>query len=94
MGLLDNILTALDHWGEWKQIRATPSKIVELEKRISELESKLRRAPGEACPKCGALEFRIQRSDTAQHPLHRTHRTHYWKCKECGYEDERTMKNV
>lgn len=71
------------------------TKVEELEKRVAELEARLKRAPGEACPKCGALEFRVETSG----PLSGTGavallgqmgaREHKLKCGECGYTDRR-----
>jgi ribosomal protein L37E len=93
MSVLTDILATLDRWEEWKKIRETPSRIEALQKRIEEIESKLKRAPGEACPRCGALEFRVEKSERARPPFHRTGRTHYLKCKDCGYGDERTINS-
>lgn len=58
--LTGDILDVLKRWDRWRRIDETPERIDALEKRIAELEVKLQRAPGEACPKCGALEFRTE----------------------------------
>ena len=90
MTLLADILSALDQWDEWKEIRETPAKVEELQRRIAELEGRLKRA-GQACPACGALEFRIEKSVAMQPPFGALGvREHHWKCKKCGYTDTRT----
>ena len=58
MTVLSEVTELLRRWDVWKRVEAAPERIDELERRLVNLESKLKRAPGEACPKCGALEFR------------------------------------
>jgi ribosomal protein L37E len=90
MAFLDNVLSALDHWPEWKKLRATPAKVDELEQRIVALEARLQRAPGEACPSCGALAFRVEKSEPSQTSFADLGaRDYHWKCQECGYGDVR-----
>ena len=50
-----------------------------------ELEKKLECCQGEACSKCGALEFRVERSEqiTMIGNLHKL----FMNCKECGFEE-------
>ena len=91
MSFLADVIAAVREWSEWKKVAETPARIDALEKRLAELEKKLQRAPGSACPSCGALAFRIERSEQAQGALrHVGARLHYWVCKECGYTDKRT----
>jgi hypothetical protein len=70
----------------WEQIVGTPEKVVQLERRVAELESRLQRAPGEACLHCGALAMRLDRT---QKPMIWTHKygalEYHWKCGECGF---------
>jgi hypothetical protein len=75
----------------WKQLgalRDTPQQVAALEKRVAELESRLQRAPGSACQHCGALAVRVEsvRAD----PNFSSFRVYRLKCKECGFEDEKT----
>jgi predicted Zn-ribbon and HTH transcriptional regulator len=58
--------------------------ISDLQKRVAELEKRLERAPGEACPHCGALAFRVH--DSAPAGMGRLRRE--MKCGECGFEEE------
>lgn len=72
----------------WEQIKLAPEQIAALEKRVTELESRLKRAPGEACPRCGELEFRVERAAPSQDAFAELGvREHFLKCKQCGFED-------
>ena len=89
MSLLTDILEALKGWNRWKQIEGAPEKIEALERRVTELESRLQRAPGEACPRCGALDYRTMESrpvaDAAFAKLGA--REHVKRCGACAFED-------
>jgi ribosomal protein S27AE len=61
VGVTD-IVELLKRWDRWRRIDEAPERIDALEKRIAELEAKLQRAPGAACPKCGELDFRTDRT--------------------------------
>jgi predicted nucleic-acid-binding Zn-ribbon protein len=62
MATFDNLLSILRQWGTWKRIEEAPERIDAVEARLAKLEDRLARAPGEACPKCGALEFRTEKA--------------------------------
>ncbi|MBP6818313.1 MAG: hypothetical protein KBC46_03315 [Ferrovibrio sp.] len=48
------MLNALDRWDEWREMRAAPKRIADLEARMGALEAALaKRPPAEACPICG-----------------------------------------
>ena len=89
MFAIKDLLTLLDQWPKWKRIDAAPDQIVALEKRVAELESRLARAPGEACPKCGELEFRVHSSapDRVFGKMGVTQRM--MKCGKCGYSEQK-----
>lgn len=76
MATLDNILTLLDKWPRWKRINEIPEQMDELLQRIAALEERLERAPGEACPYCGALAMRM----TSQRM---NGQWEIWTCGEC-----------
>jgi hypothetical protein len=91
MAVLGEIVELLKRWDIWKRVEAAPDRIDALETRVSELESKLQRAPGEVCPSCRALDFRVVRS--GPHPILTDvgGRIHHMKCGSCGYTDARTV---
>jgi hypothetical protein len=91
MAVLGEIVELLKRWDIWKRVEAAPDRIDALEKRVSELESQRQRAPGEECPCCGALGFRVERS--GPHPILTDvgGRIHHMKCGSCGFTDQRTI---
>lgn len=64
-----------------------PERIDQLEQRLTELESKLQRAPGEACPSCGALEFRVKSSTPNDTFGDLGGVDRLMRCADCGYEE-------
>jgi ribosomal protein S27AE len=77
MGLLEDMLKALDRVEIWKELQATPKRIESLEKRVADLEEKLGgKWPGDVCPYCGAQAFRLK-VQGMHGQLER------WECGEC-----------
>ncbi len=91
MAMLDNVLAALRQWSLWKRIEAAPDEIDALKERIAELEQRLQRAPGEACPHCGALAMRLRVKGRMMGGA-KAYRTDRWQCQECHFEDERVQR--
>lgn len=91
MSTLASILELLNKWPAWKRITEAPERIDALTRRVADLERKIARAPGEACPSCGALAYRTESSKP--HPVMgevgviiRTMR-----CGDCNYTENRTV---
>lgn len=90
--VVGDIVELLKRWDRWRRIDETPERIDALDRRIAELETKLQRAPGLACPSCGAWEFRTESAGAGGGMLGGlgmgiVNRT--LKCKECGYTEAR-----
>jgi Zn ribbon nucleic-acid-binding protein len=77
---LESLLQLLNKWPKWKRIAGSPDNIDALEKRVAAVENRLRRAPGEGCPRCGALEFRVDWETAVIRAM---------KCGACGFSRER-----
>jgi hypothetical protein len=93
MAVIGELVELLKRWDVWKRVEETPDRVDALEKRIAELESKLQRAPGEACPRCGALAYRVLSS--TPHPTMGGilgTMVHNMKCDECGFTDQKIPK--
>lgn len=82
MSTVESILRLLEKWPAWKRMTATPDRVDALEKKIAELEERLRRAPGEACPRCGTLEYRTREIVGS---------VHFIQCGDCGLQEERVV---
>jgi predicted nucleic-acid-binding Zn-ribbon protein len=94
MAVIGDVVELLKHWDRWKRIDETPERLDALEKRVAELESKLQRAPGEACPKCGALEFRTTRVQPLGGRLGQLGASYrHMECKACKHTERRTEKS-
>ncbi len=90
---LKDILEILDRWPKWKRIQDMPEKLDTLQKRVEELEKRLERCPGEGCPKCGELTYRV----VSIHPHHSDLgdlglMVRQMKCERCGLTEDRIVK--
>ena len=86
---LDDILKVLDRWGEWKRMRETPPKVVDLEARVAELEQKLNGPwPPDVCRMCGERAARLDQERNHDKGLIQQ----VWLCKSCGEQDFRYFK--
>ena len=91
MAVLGEVTELLRRWDVWKRVEDAPARIDELEKRVADLEAKLKRAPGEACPKCEALEFRTARTEPIAGHLGRLGATYrHMECGACKHTERRT----
>jgi hypothetical protein len=81
---LDSILSLLDKWPAWKRITQAPERVEALERRIAAIETKLQRAPGDACRYCGAWAVRLveERRDPIMGAAGVMRQT--VRCEECG----------
>lgn len=93
MAMVGDIVELLKRWDVWRRVEQTPDRVDALEKRVGELESRLKKAPGEACSSFGDFSFRIAKSEEAEGPfaVFGT-RNYHWKCQACGYEDKKMGK--
>jgi predicted nucleic-acid-binding Zn-ribbon protein len=87
---LSDLIALMDRWGVWKDVRANADKVPALEQRVAALEARLQRAPGEACPKCGAFDFRTEKTvpDHGHFGGMGVVNRHL-KCGACGYTEVR-----
>lgn len=94
MAVVADIVELLRRWDIWRRVEQTPDRVDALEKRVAELEARLKKAPGEACPSCGDLDFRITKSEGVGGPFAvMGARNYHWKCQSCGYEDVKMGEN-
>ena len=84
MGVLDDVLKALDRIPIWKRLGEVPAEVDDLRKRVAELETKLNgKWPGDVCRYCGARAVYL-----AEPPRGKFEK---FLCKECGKADFRTV---
>jgi predicted RNA-binding Zn-ribbon protein involved in translation (DUF1610 family) len=87
---LKDITELLDRWPLWKRVKDTPEKVEALEQRVAALEKLLEKAPGDACPKCGAREMRRMEMGRRLGGQN-AYRYDTWTCTACGATDEREV---
>ncbi|WP_238911910.1 hypothetical protein [Achromobacter xylosoxidans] len=59
MGMIEDIMKALERIPVWKRVSALPSEVEALKERIAALEAKLSPATGEQCPICRSHTFKV-----------------------------------
>lgn len=94
MGLLEDIMKALDRIPAWKRLQQLPDEVARLERRVKQLESQLEPG-GNKCPKCGAMTFMLQSSRPMPGGLgHLGVLQDQMRCTSCGHEEHRTRDSM
>jgi hypothetical protein len=91
MGTLEDIRNWLKEIPLWRELQTIPRRTDELEARVSVLEKKLERVPGDACPKCGVRAMRLQTASRRLGPDEKAFRFDTWVCGECHHLEERRV---
>jgi hypothetical protein len=89
VGIIEDILKALDRIPVWKRLQGLPAEHEALARRIGALEEKLgEHWPGDVCRSCGARAAHVVHSHTEKGGIV----CEAWECKECMYRDFRYHK--
>ena len=86
MGLLEDIIRALERVPGWKRIAATPDDLDALKARVEALEARLAPATGEICPKCRKPSFRVVSNRPMPHFEWAGKSLDTLRCDACGHE--------
>lgn len=90
MGVIEDVMKALDRIPAWKRVSALPSEVDALRARIEQLEAKLAPATGDQCPRCRAMAFNLVDTVKAPPPFGDLGlRVDILRCSSCNYEDRR-----
>ena len=92
MFAIKDLLAILEQWPKWKRLSDMPETFDALATRVSELEKKLARCPGEACPRCGELSFRVETSGPPGRYAMVGELERHTKCERCGYSESKLVK--
>ena len=89
MGILEDVMKAVERIPGWKRIAATPDELDALKKRVEELEAKLAPATGEICPICRSPHFKVISS--CPHPTFAFagKKLDTFECGACGHKEDR-----
>lgn len=89
MGMLEDVIKALERIPLWKQVSVLPARVEQLEARIASLEAQLAGKPGALCPMCNATGF----ARTASKPDPVFGATGLmldsYRCPDCGHAEDR-----
>jgi hypothetical protein len=89
MGIVDDILKALDRIPIWSRLQQLPTEVDDLKARIITLEEKLGgKWPGDVCRLCGERAARISFSNVSDKGII----NEGWDCSKCGERDFRHYK--
>lgn len=77
----------------WRELGLMPDRMKALEQRVTDLEKRLERVPGETCPKCGEHAMRISHPGRLVSGAGGGHeRLDTWACQACDYAETRVVK--
>jgi hypothetical protein len=90
MGILEDLMKALDRIPIWKRLNEVPSEVGDLKQRVAELETKLEgKWPADVCRFCGERAARLDYMIPANEKgIYRED----WLCEKCQKEDRRSYK--
>jgi hypothetical protein len=90
MGVIEDVLKALERIPIWKRLREIPDEVDDLKRRIAELEVKLGgKWPPDVCQFCGARAARMIWSDAADS---KGIARQDWHCSACDKTEIRSVK--
>lgn len=86
MGILEDVLRALERIPAWKRLQSAPQEIDQLKARVAALELRLAPATGDSCPKCRVMTFMLQRTVPEPGPFGDLGAMQdEYLCSSCGY---------
>jgi hypothetical protein len=90
VGLLEDMLSALDRIPGWKRLQGIPDEVDALKTRVSSLEEKLNgKWPPEVCRFCGERNVRLAATFG---PDDKGSMHEHWECGTCENTDVRLVK--
>lgn len=90
MGILEDVMTALDRIPTWRRMQEMPDRIAALEARINALEAQLQDKPaGQHCPVCGARAMQVMSSAPDRVFGDTGMQVDQMKCQRCGHTETR-----
>jgi hypothetical protein len=90
MGMLEDVMKALDRWPLWKRIQGLPDELEQLRERIESLERRLAPATGDQCPRCREMTFRLVDTKPLPGPVGALGAMQdHFHCSSCDYKTQR-----
>ena len=86
MGILEDVLRALERIPAWRRLQSAPQEIELLKARVTALEQHLAQPAGDTCPKCRAMTFMLQQTVPEPGPFGELGAMQdEYACSSCGY---------
>lgn len=89
MGMIEDVMKALERIPLWKRVSAMPDRIDALEKRIAALEQKLTGGSGQLCPLCDSPRFKRVKSEPAGIFGGLGVMADTYQCQDCQHSEQR-----
>lgn len=89
MGLLEDIMLALERIPVWKRVKALPDEVEALKARINSIEQRMAGGSGHLCPKCSSPQFKLESSNPNRQFGRVGILDDSFKCAECGHSETR-----
>lgn len=92
MGIVADVLAALETLPLWKRIKPLPERVDELERRIAELESRSGSASVgglQQCPLCNSMQFKRVESKPDRHFGRMGVMSDTYRCLSCQHQEDR-----
>lgn len=89
MGMIEDVMRALERIPVWKRVSALPTEIESLKQRVAAIEQQLAGGAADACPMCGAREF--VRVATKSDPMFGAvgFMLDTFQCRKCQHSEDR-----
>jgi hypothetical protein len=89
MGILEDMLKALDRIPGWKRLQEIPPEVDELKRKVAALEEQLgSKWPPDVCKFCGERALRLSATFG---PTEKGKIRQHWVCKECQQTEIRLV---
>lgn len=89
MGMIEDVMKALERIPLWKRVSALPDRTEQLEARVAALEARLKGKPGLLCPACNAPEFVRIASQADRIFGDLGVKSDSYRCAACGHMEDR-----
>jgi hypothetical protein len=87
MGILEDVIKALERIPAWKRMQDLPQQVSQLQARVAALEAELAPATGDQCPKCRSMSFMLDRTEPQPPPWGEMGEMQDVRiCSSCGYQ--------
>lgn len=92
MGIIEDIMLALERIPIWKRVAAMPKEVEDLRARVTALEAKLSGKTGALCPMCGSVNFKIVSSGPDSTFGALGMQRDLYRCQDCQHSESRQRR--